>query len=141
MKSLAVRNGDLSIGPRGFEEVHGQAKVIQDLGLALREPHGSDRFHPNWGSVLDDHIGYAFDENAEVIVQAEIYRVVRNYMALQQHRLQQDQARGRASIFSADEILVSIDGVILNQTDDKLDIKVSLGMLSGRVVEATLETR
>lgn len=138
MRSLQVINGDLVIEGGALSTVEGTAKVEQDLGLALREPYGGDRFHPSWGSVLDRFIGTTIDEATPVLIEAEARRVVRNYVALQQNQLQQDSREGRPSRYGANEVVVRVSGVGIGQEQDRLNLNLKLDTLGSPVVTSAL---
>lgn len=135
MITLQVRNGDLVVGPKGHAVVEGRAKVIQDLGLALREPLGIDRFHPEQGSMLHRYIGEPVGVETESLVRAEIYRIVRNVMAIQQETLTKDSNQGARPRFTTSEVIASIDGVDIVQEFDRYHVRVRLRMLSGEEIQ------
>jgi hypothetical protein len=126
MKSLLLRNGDLVLGPGGYETIDGAPKVVQDLGLAVREPFGSDRFHPRWGSILDQFIGGLISADTPVLLESEIRRIVQNYIALQQAQIQADATAGRPSRFTNNEVITGLEGMNLVQRQDSITVKVSL---------------
>lgn len=121
MKQLALRDGDLVVGPRGHETVTGSVRIKQDLSLALREEYGLDRFHPRWGSLLDRYLGRPLDDETRLLVQAEVNRVLQNYVIVQNQGVLQDltyDVRGRYSTADivrsvlAIETQVDLDGVL-----------------------------
>ena len=70
MKTLALKNGDLVVESGGHKTVSGSTKVAQELYLSLGEPYGSDRFHRDLGSVLDDFFGQPINDMTEAMVEA-----------------------------------------------------------------------
>ena len=141
MKSFALQNGDLVLGQGGLLTVTGPSKVRQDLSIAMREPLGCDRFHPNWGSVLPNYIGEPITGQIEALVKAEVYRLVRNYMAVKANEMQTEYLRGNRASFSADEIVINISGVDVVRRMDRLYVRVSLQTSGGSNVTlvATVE--
>lgn len=134
MKTLAIRNGDLAIGPGGYEMIDGEEKVRQDLGVAAREPLGCDRFHPRWGTVLHSYVGSAFAPETEALVRAEIIRVVQNYVAVQGEQMQRDANYRNRPRYSTSEIIDRIENIDVRQEFDKLHVRVTLRTVAGRSV-------
>lgn len=130
MKQLAIQDGDLVLSRGGFATVTGQAKIRQDLGCALREPVGTDRFHPAFGSTLPHFIGRAIDRNTSAMIEAEVYRVVKNYMLTRMAAIQDEQANRRRPIYSATELIQNIDEVRLRQSGDRFFVLVRLSTLA-----------
>lgn len=131
MRNFAIQNGDLVLGHGGFQAVSGTAKVRQDLGIALREPLGCDRFHPRWGSVLPNFVGEPITKRIGAQVEAEVYRVVRNYMATKANQMQTEFLRGQKASLTADEVVVNITKVDVAWNMDRLFIRVSLETAGG----------
>lgn len=134
MKTFALHDGDFVLGPGGFLAVGGIEKVRQDLGAALREPYGSDRFHPGWGSTLVNFVGDPASVEVAMLIRSEVTRIVQNYIAVQADLMQAEAAAGRRSPFSSSEVVVSVDNVDVNQQFDRFLIRVSLRTLDGAQV-------
>ena len=132
MKTLAIKNGDLAIGANGYATIEGAAKVQQDLGLAVREPLGTDRFHPQWGSLLPRYIGEPINDEMTSLVQAEVTRIVQNYIIQQGQVLRGVVAGRRKPKFEANEVVTDIGEVHIRQTLDRLHTKVVLVTLGSR---------
>ena len=141
MKSFAIQNGDLVLGQGGFLSVMGASKVRQDLGIAMREPLGCDRFHPNWGSALPTYIGEPITTQIGKLVEAEVYRLVRNYMATKANEMQAEYLRGNRSSFRADEVVVNVKAVDVARNLDRIYVRVGLQTSGGSnvVLVATVE--
>lgn len=131
MRSFAIQNGDLVLGQGGFQSVSGTAKVRQDLGIAMREPLGCDRFHPRWGSVLPNFVGEPITQRIGPQVEAEVYRVVRNYMAAKANQMQAEFLRGQKASVTADEVVVNITKVDVAWSMDRVYVRVSLETAGG----------
>ena len=125
MKTLAITNGDLTIGPGGAQLVEGQAKVRQDLGIALREPLGCDRFHPEWGAILGRFIGVAHRIELMALVKAEVTRVTGGYMTRQTQMVQDDAIAGRRTRFRTGEVIATLSGVEVRPEYDRYLVRVS----------------
>lgn len=134
MKTLRLSGGDLVLTGRVFAEVTGTNKVTQDLRGALAEPLGNDRFHPGWGSTLDEHVASLADAETEFEVQAEVNRVISNYASVQRDKVEADIYSDSGTRFSTDEILASIGGVNTTLTGDRINVDIRLTTASGEVV-------
>jgi phage baseplate assembly protein W len=130
MRQFAIQDGDLVLSRGGFALVSGQAKVKQDLGCALREPIGTDRFHPGYGSLLSGFIGQAITRETSAMIEAEVYRVVKNYMLTRMAVIQDDFTNGRKPLYEAAEIIQNIDEVRLRQEADRFYVLVRLSTLA-----------
>jgi len=134
MKGLFVQNGDLVVGQGGFTTVSGAAKVRQDLGIAMREPLRCDRFHPGWGSSLPSYIGQPISTQIGALVEAEVYRLVRNYMTVKGNEIQQEYIRGSKPHFTMDEIVSNITDVKVSWSMDRIYVQVILQTAGGAQV-------
>lgn len=135
MKALEIRNGDLVVGAGGFTTIEGAAKVRQDLGVAVREPYGSDRFHPRWGTLLQEYVGTAVNSLSQMRIQSEIGRLVQNYMSIQGEALAKDVSVSRATRFSKDELVEKIDSITIRQEFDRFRVRVIVKTFSNQAVE------
>lgn len=138
MKGFVIRNGDFVFDHGGFQMVEGAAKVEQDLGLAVREAYGTDRFHPQWGSIMNTYIGFSIDDQMPHLLEAEMRRVVQNYVAIQQLQLQQDATAGRKSRYGTNEIIVRVDHVSIVQQYDGMHLQALISTLGHQ--EITIAT-
>lgn len=130
MKTFDLVNGDLHLGPGGsFSMVTGSDKLVQDIGVALREPYGSDRFHPRWGSILPSFIGEAASPTASMDIRIETKRIIDNITTIQRAALSQDVNDGAPSRFSSGEVIDSIKSVDIRQDMDSLALRITLTTL------------
>ena len=104
--SLAIADGDLVKKGSQLSLVFGVNKLNQDVNCWLLEQYGTDRFHVNMGSILQEFIGGVVSGSASVEVQSEILRVLQNYQAVQVKRFRENPQK-----LSPSELLVSIDDV------------------------------
>ena len=133
MKTFALRSGDLVIAGGGYGMVTGMARVQQQIGLCLREPYGSDRFHDRWGSVLPEWIGRTIvGNNIQIEVRAELIRVVKNFIAAQQALITQRAINGLRPVVSPAETLVDIVDIRVLQNQDNLVVKATLRTAGGQ---------
>lgn len=137
MKTLQLANGDLVIGSGGFVTVTGAAKVRQDLGVAVREPYGTDRFHPRWGSVLVNYIGQPVGPATDMLVRSEVIRLIKNYIAVQGEQMEFDATTGSKTRFVTSEIIQAINKIEVVQERDRYHVRVSLALFSGDLVTLT----
>lgn len=138
MKTLVIRNGDLALGPGGFQTITGPQKVKQDLAVAMREPFGCDRFHPRWGSLLFDYVGRPVSLELEALIRGEITRLVQNYAASQGEALMQDRTRSqRRSRFSTNEVVSGVEAIQVRQEYDRYHIRVIVRTMAGEEITLT----
>lgn len=133
MFTLAIRDGDLAIGPQGFASVTGTQKIQQDLFVATAEPYGSDPYHPGWGSLLQNYIGTPINDTTETLVTSEISRVVNNYMLVQQDQLQTAVNAGNANQYSSDEIISGVNSISVTQSTTSINVDVEVNTQNGIV--------
>jgi phage baseplate assembly protein W len=134
MKQLQLRDGDLVLGTGGYSTIEGAARVSQDLGCAVREPLGSDRFHPKWGTVLTDYVGRDVDVETAALVRSEVSRVVQNYITIQTLQMTRDADAGLRSRFTPGDIITSIPVIQTQQKMDQINVRASVGTASGQTV-------
>jgi phage baseplate assembly protein W len=125
VRTLLLREGDLVLGPTGHETVSGSRMIEQDLSCALREPLGTDRFHPGYGSHLEGMIGLN-TQFASFAVQQEVQRVVQNYVAVQRDKIERDALRGVRSRYRAGDVVADVVGVEITPVQDHVKVRVHL---------------
>lgn len=101
--------------------VYGRDKLIQDLTLWLTERYRSDRFHSNYGSILDGFIGEVMDPMTASEVEAEVHRVLQNYQMVQYRRMQDDPTS-----LSPEEVLVEVEDVNAKVDFDSVVVVISI---------------
>ena len=131
MKQLELRNGDLVVGPGGHGMVRGARRIQQDLGAAVRETIGTDRFHPRWGTILQDYVGGVQSAEATMLIRSEVERVVQNYIVIQTEQITSDIAAGLRPRYSPDEIIADVSRVEVQQRYDQVNIRVTIRTLQG----------
>src|SRR6478609_4329857 len=120
--SLKVVNGDLSITAGKFDLVQGQEKLTQDLTCWLTERYRDDRFHPTYGSILDNYIGGVINADETIVrVQSEALRVLSNYQQIQLSRFKEIPTK-----FQPSELLQSVNGVNVSLSYDKVIVLVRI---------------
>lgn len=133
MKTFALKSGDLALAGSGYAMVTGAARIQQQLSLCLREPYGSDRFHPGWGSVLPEWIGRVIDgAGLQTEVRAELIRVVKNFIASQEASIAQRSVNGLRPVLAPGEILVDISSIQVVQSQDSIIVKATLRTAGGQ---------
>lgn len=134
MKTLALTHGDLVVGSTGYATLDGAAKVLQDVRCALLEPLGTDRFHPGFGSSLDQFVGQQQDSLTATTIQTEIRRVVDQYAAVQRDRLERDALSGTASRYATDDVLAAVTSINVKPVQDRIYVQVNLTTAAGTPV-------
>jgi phage baseplate assembly protein W len=126
VKTLALANGDIVVAPGGYATLTAAPKIRQDLALALGEPLGNDRFHPEWGSVLPTYIGQPIDDETDMLVRAEVARVIEQYMSIQQRDISRDAQNGASSRYSTQDVVAGVQDIVVNVRYDTIQITVAL---------------
>lgn len=119
--SFAVAEKDILLKGSNVGLVYGKNKLLQDLTLWLTERYRSDRFHSNYGSILDNFIGDVIDPMTAHEVEAEVERVLQNYQMVQYRRMQDDPTR-----FSPEEVLVEVTDVKAKIDYDSVVVVISI---------------
>lgn len=132
MKTLAVRNGDLVLAGSKFGMVEGIARVQQQLGLAMREAFGTDRFHRSWGSTLPGWIGQVMTKEVPFEIKAEITRIVRDFIIQQNEKIKERAALGLTAVVRPEEMIVEITSVRVETRYDSVLVKVTLRTATGQ---------
>lgn len=124
--SLRITNGDLDASTNVLGVVFGVEKLTQDLSLWLRERFGLDRFHPNYGSTLDNYIGNVIDNISQHELEVETTRVLSLYQQIQYVALQRDPGK-----YSLDELLNKVDEIKCQLSYDTVNINVKFTTAQG----------
>lgn len=134
MKQLQLRDGDFVLGQGGLGTVEGAQRLRQDLGCAVREEIGTDRFHPKWGSILNDYIGREQDIDTTTLVKGEIARVIQNYIVVQSDQMTKDADAGRRARFRADDVIAGVSSIQIQQRTDQMSVRAIVVTSSGEPV-------
>jgi hypothetical protein len=126
VKTLALQGGDLVVGTQGHKTITGSARIRQDLALALGEPYGNDRFHPEWGSVLPHYVGRPIGPDTEMLVRSECARVVRTYIDIQRSEIVNDALAARRSRYTTSDVVSRLDKIDTSILYDTIRVKLSL---------------
>ena len=119
--SLAIVDGDLVQKGSVMDLVLGVDKLNQDVYLHIMERYGTDRFHVNMGSILQEFIGGVVGTSTAAEVEAEVFRVLQNIQALQMRGIKE-----RPQDFSTSELLVSVDEVRATVSYDTVNVAMKL---------------
>lgn len=119
--SFMVTEKDIALKGSHVGLVYGRDKLLQDLTLWLTERYRSDRFHSNYGSILDGFIGEVMDPMTASEVEAEVHRVLQNYQMVQYRRMQDDPTS-----LSPEEVLVEVENVNAKVDFDSVVVVISI---------------
>jgi len=119
--SLQLANGDLVQNGSQLGIVYGADKLKQDMTLWLAERYGVDRFHPAYGSNLENYIGGIIGFGTQSMVYSEVMRVLTNYQ-----KVQFQGFKATPNLYSLAELLWSINNVNVGVTYDQVNIAVSV---------------
>jgi phage baseplate assembly protein W len=134
MKQLGLRNGDLIATRHGHETVTGSERIRLDLTVALGQEFGTDRFHLKFGSYLNRFLGNPVGPELAFAVEAEVVRVVNNYISIQQAAISNDQLYGRRSRMSTADVVTAIASVDAQPYLDRIFIRLQLSTAAGEYV-------
>ena len=134
MKTLALSGGDLQVSATGHQTISGTPKIRQELALSLGEAYGADKYHPEFGSILDDFFGEPISDLTQSSVESEVIRVIQQYIAIQQQQVLQDNLAQRASRFDASDVVTGITGVNAQVSYDTIKVTVTLQTAAGTSV-------
>jgi phage baseplate assembly protein W len=133
--SLGLVNGDLMVSSGDYLLLTGADKIRQDLTLALSEEFGSDRFHPRWGSIVKRYIGNLLTPQLALLVKAEVIRVVRNYIAIQQAEVLRDTQVDQQGRFDTSDVIRELVSVEAQIHFDVCNIYIHLRTLNRATVK------
>jgi phage baseplate assembly protein W len=137
VKTLALSGGDLVIGPGGLQLISGAAKIRQDLSLGMAEEYGTDPYHPLWGSVLPRYIGQPVDADTQLLVRAEVNRIIQQYMANQQAQISSASTNGRGITLTTADIIRSVDRIDVTVSYDTVRIMVYLTTMASQTISVS----
>jgi phage baseplate assembly protein W len=131
IKTLALVNGDLAIGTNGAYLLYsGVNRIKQDLTLALTEEYGTDRFHPTYGSIVQNYLGQVLSAELMQLVRAEVNRVLQNYLIIQQNEVLRDTVVDVANRYDTSDVVQSVDNVAARAVLDTIYLSATLTTLS-----------
>lgn len=135
MKTLALSGGDLVVGPGGLQLLEGASKIRQDIALALGENYGGDPYHPGWGSVLQQYLGEPITADTPMLVQAEVNRILQQYIANQQQILDAASLRNQQHTISTSEIIRTVNSVDVSVSYDTVTVLIDLTTMAGQTMK------
>lgn len=125
--SLALdASGDLKQSGSLIGTVSGIDKLKQDLDIWFRERYQIDRFHPTYGSTLDNHVGGKVSALAVSQIRQEVSRVLSNYQKVQKAAF--DKAPYK---FPLNELLARVDNITVEVSTDSIFVTVVFTTATG----------
>jgi phage baseplate assembly protein W len=134
VKTLALSNGDLVVNSGALKTLDGPAKIRQDIALALGENYGDDPYNPAWGSVLPRYIGEPITDDTPMLVQAEVNRILQQYIANQQARLEAASLNNQQHTISTSEIIRTVNSVDVSVQWDTITVLINLTTMAGQTM-------
>lgn len=134
MQTLGLINGDFALDGGDILTLTGSDKIRQDLALALNEEFGSDRFHPQWGSIIKQYLGQLINAQLQLLVKAEVLRVAKNYIAVQQAEIIGNTQVDVAGVFDTTDVVRQITSVNTHATFDTINVVLTLQTLARTTV-------
>lgn len=128
--SLRILDGDLVASQGSLAVARNETKLVQDLRCYILEELGTDLYHPDFGSNLEQNEVIGSDyQIARSNIESELKRIVRDYQSRQIARARTDQiVRGRISLEQG-EVLVGLQEIKFEQLEDhlKVDMVIQAG--------------
>ena len=138
MKTFALVHGDLVIDTSGsYQFYSGAPRIKQDLTLALTEEYGFDRFHPKYGSIIRSYLGQIISPEMQSLVQAEVNRVLQNYIILQQNSVLRDTVVDVEGVFDTSDVVRSVDDITVRTLLDTIYLSATLTTLARESITIT----
>jgi phage baseplate assembly protein W len=137
VKTLALSGGDLVLGSGGLQLISGAAKIRQDVALALGEEYGTDPYNAGWGSVLPQYVGETITADTTMLVQAEVNRILQQYMAQQQSMLSQAATNNTTTTLTTSDVVSSVDKIDVTVLYDAVNIVIALTTMAGQTLTLT----
>lgn len=135
MQTLGLVNGDLAIdGSGGYLMVSGADRIRQDLTLGLLEEYGTDRFHPKFGSTVKTYLGNPITPELQQLVQAEVNRVVQNYILIQQAEVIRGSQFDLAGRFDTSDVVQAVTSINVRTDMDAIFVSVALQTIARETV-------
>lgn len=138
MRTFLLQNKDLVLGSNSYAEVTGPAKVYQDISIALQEAYGANRFHPNWGSILNSMIGSAQSQSTTTVISSEVTRVLKNYMLNQQNTINSYNTQGLPSPYNNSDLVVGMTPVQVTSLQDAVGVSFNVSTISQSAIPVTV---
>jgi phage baseplate assembly protein W len=130
VETLGLINGDFALDSGNLMTLSGPDKIRQDLALALSEEFGADRFHPQWGSIIKQYLGRIVNAQLQMMVRAEVLRVVKNYIAVQRTEVLADTVVDIVGRFDTSDVVRQITSVDTRANTDTINVVLTLQTLS-----------
>lgn len=138
MQTLALVHGDLSIDSAGnYATFSGANRIRQDLTLAMTETYGANKFHPGWGSTLENFVGNPITQTLQQFVKAEVNRVVTNYIVLQQAQVLRNTTYDIAGVFDTSDVVRSVDNITVSSALDTIYVSATLTTVARQTITIT----
>ncbi len=131
--SFRLSDGDLVLSGSQLSVVSGEAKLAQDIQLWVKEIYQNDRFHPQFGSVLESFIGEIIGSEIQFYIENEVRRVLENYQTIQLKGI-----ANNSDIYSDNELLDTINSIKVTINYDKIIVAVSVTTVAGTTVKQTI---
>jgi phage baseplate assembly protein W len=134
VKTLALSNGDLVVDAGSLKMLDGPAKIRQDIALALGENYGDDPYNAGWGSILLRYIGEPISDDTPMLVQAEVNRVLQQYMANQQQKLAAASLNNQQHTIGTSEIIRTVNSIDVSVQFDTITVLIDLTTMAGQTM-------
>ena len=135
--SLKLRNGDLERSSNRLAKVTNETKMIQDLRIQFLTKMGIDDLHPEFGSLLDGgttpdgiahdtFIGTDDKENAKLLIQSELHRIINDYQQKQLVRAKRDKMVYGKATLTPSEVVLRVNAINVIEYLDAFNITIDI---------------
>lgn len=130
MYTIALKNGDWDFSNRHGRVITGRSKLTQCLTQWLVETRGIDRFHPTYGSQIQNMVGMQRTESNRLAVEKIVRQSCIDYMNYVSAEFEQHPDR-----YSKDEVIAQVLGVTSYYIEEEIHVTVAVRTLAGNVEE------
>jgi hypothetical protein len=152
--SLKLRNGDLERSSNQLAKATNETKLVQDLRIQFLTKMGIDDLHPEFGSLLDGgttpdgivhdtFIGTDDKENAKLLIQSELHRIINDYQQKQLTRAKRDKMVYGKATLTPREFVLSVRSINVVEYLDAFNITIELTTASKetQILELLVNTK
>lgn len=124
MYDLKIQSGDLVLA-NGGEPVYvlGGEKLEQEMSHILLTPLGADRFHPDYGSSLEDSIGLPLNDERGFQLSLDARSALFYLQNLHANLVNRIRTGDLRSTLVANELLYEVDDITYSSEGDTLFLK------------------
>lgn len=125
MYDCEINAGDFRVVRGGhIQTLSGYRKLVQEMSHALLTPLGTDRFHVNYGSLLEESIGSPLNEEELFAIKIEVRRVLRELQLQHAELIRQIRAGEQVGTITPEELLYEVVSIKVTQEQTMVLVQV-----------------